>query len=178
MIVLHALLLAVVVSIDTLASGFAYGTSNTKVPLRNLIVIDIICSVLLGVGLFCGLYISNYISPLATRIISATTLITIGCYKLVRKSAKEAPKSALGWVETIILAVILSIDGMAVGIGASIHNTSVAFCLIAIAFSLVTDFVFFIFGHKIGQKATQKTRLDLAWLSGVVLIILGLIRLF
>jgi putative Mn2+ efflux pump MntP len=183
MIILSALLLAVVISIDTLAAGFSYGTSNTKVPIRHLIVIDIIGSSLLGMALFIGFYIGNYINSSATIIISVVILVLMGGYKLVayfRKTGKEItkPHRKIGWTETIILALILALDGVAVGFGASIHNTSIIFCISVIAFSLVTDFTFFIFGVNLGKKLTKKTRLDLSWLSGAVLIILGIIKLF
>ena len=183
MVILSALLLAVVISVDTLASGFAYGTSNTKVPMRHLIVIDLIGSTLLGLALFLGYYISGYIYPLATKIMSIVILVSIGGYKLVAyflRKVKETPTNPrnISWTETLIIAIVLALDGMAVGFGASIHNTSILFCVCAIAFSLVTDFCFFISGSSLGRKLTKKTRLDLSWLSGAVLIVLGIIKLF
>ena len=183
MMMFSALLLAVVISIDTLASGFSYGASNTKVPVRHLVVIDLICSALLGLALFLGVYISHYINTNTTKLLSAGILKAIGCYKLAvyfLKKAKEIPniQRQIGWVETIVLGLVLALDGMAVGFGASIHNTSLAFCLIAISFSLVTDYAFFRLGHHLGRKLTKKTRLDLSWLGGAVLIILGAIKLF
>jgi len=183
MIVFSALLLAVVISIDTLASGFAYGTSNTKVPIRHIIVIDLICSLLLGISLFFGLYISGCIDYKATKIVSIVILKAMGGYKLVTyfiRKTKEVPNTPrrIGWAETIVLGLVLAVDGMAVGFGASIHSTSLVFCLSAIAFSLITDFVFFMLGHRTGRKITKKTRLDLSWLSGAVLILLGAIKLF
>ena len=183
MIIFSALLLAVVISIDTLASGFAYGTSNTKVPIRHLIVIDLIGSALLGAALFTGYYISTHINSTATKFISFAILVAIGCYKLVVyfiQKSKETHKkpSQIGWTETIILALVLATDGIAVGFGASIHNTSLVFCFAVIGFSLVTDFTFFIVGSTLGRKLTKKTRLDLSWLSGVVLVLLGVVKLF
>jgi len=183
MLILSALLLAVVISIDTLAAGFSYGTSNTKVPILRLVVIDLIGSTLLGLALFFGFYIGHVIPPATTKIISVVILKSIGGYKLIvyfRRKVKEIPNNPrkIGWMETIILALVLALDGIAVGFGASIHNTSVVFCLSVIAFSLVTDFTFFIIGANLGRKLTKKIRLDLSWLSGVVLIMLGFIKLF
>jgi putative Mn2+ efflux pump MntP len=180
MVIFSAFLLAVIVSIDTLASGFAYGTSNTKVPFRHIFVLNIICSVTLGLSLFLGLYIGKLFAPKATEIIGAVILISVGTYKLLQyfgKNTSQIPQlqSIIKWRETILLALILSLDGVAVGIGFSIHNSSLGFCFAVIGFSLVTDFLFFIAGNRIG-KITKKTRLDLSWLSGVVLIILGAVK--
>ena len=115
--------------------------------------------------------------------LAAVVTAAMGGYKLViyfLKKTKEISVNPrkIGWTETIILALVLALDGIAVGFGASIYNTSLLFCLSVVAFSLVTDFVFFIFGHHLGKRLTKKTRLDLSWLSGAVLIILGIIRLF
>jgi len=180
MIVFTALILAAVISIDTLACGFAYGTSNTKVPLRNVLVINIICSVAVSAALFLGYLISNYISSEITMWLSVGILVLIGSYKLVQwfcsKGTVKVPRQ-INWPETIILAAVLSLDGLAVGIGVSIYGVSLAFCFLVTAFSFVTDPLFFIAGHKLGEKTTKKTRLDLSWLSGVVLIMLGLIKL-
>ena len=181
-IILSALAFALVISVDTLAAGFSYGTSNTRVPLRNLTVIDVICSALLGTALFVGLHLSVVFSSSATKILSAGILVSIGTYKLAASlCVKQAhtPKHArqIKWTETLILGGVLALDGMAVGLGASIHSASVAFCITVIAFSLVTDFVFFRVGQNLGRKITKKTRLDLSWLGGIVLVILGVVKL-
>jgi len=174
--------LAVVISIDTLASGFAYGTSNTKVPLSHVIVVDLICSLTVSIALFFGYLVGRYISSTVTLSLGVGILVLLGGYKIIQyfinKSNGTSPTPRrIKWSETITLAMVLSLDGLAVGIGVSIHNTTLAFCFIVLCFSLVTDLVFFILGHKIGTKATKKTRFDLSWLSGAVLIILGVIKL-
>lgn len=183
MAILSAFILAVVISIDSLAVGFAYGTSNIKVPLRHVIIIDIICSITVGIALFLGLMMSHYIPTVITQWLSISTLVLMGGYKAIQYFAKRNNKTVpitrqISWSETITLAIALSLDGLAVGVGVSIHDTTLAFCLMVLACSLVTGLVFFIVGHKIGAKTIQKTRFDLSWLSGVVLIILGVIKLF
>lgn len=183
MTIFSAFILAIVISIDTLAAGFAYGTSNIKVPLRHVAVIDIICSTMVCLALFLGLLIGHYIPTVITQWLSAGTLMLMGGYKVIHYLVNRNDKTMqttrhISWSETITLAIALSLDGLAVGVGVSIHNTAMAFCFIVLAFSLAADFVLFILGHKIGTKTTQKIRLDLSWLSGVVLIILGVARFF
>lgn len=183
MIIFSALFLAVVISIDTLAAGFAYGANSIKVPLRHIIVFDIISSVTVGIALFFGYIVGNYMPPAMTLGLSIGILVFLGCYKLLqcfitKVKGKTISPRQISWAETITLAVGLSLDGLAVGIGVSIHNVTLVFCLVATLFSLVIDLIFFIIGHRIGDKTTKKTRLDLSWLSGVVLIFLGLLKLF
>ena len=53
-IICTALLLTVAVSIDTLASGFAYGAAKTRVPFTHVLVINFVGSLFLGISLFLG----------------------------------------------------------------------------------------------------------------------------
>ena len=141
MIILSALVLAVVVSIDTLASGFAYGSSNIKVPLQHVFIIDAIGSVFLSAGLLFGFLVSHLIYSELTQVLSLCILIAIGCYKIITYLIKKIKKTAIPceikWTETIALAIALSFDNIAVGIGAAIHNASIVFCIAVIVLSQI-----------------------------------------
>jgi len=183
MTILSALVLAVIVSIDTFASGFGYGASKTKVPLRHIVVIDIIGSILLGSGLLLGFLVGHLVHTDITKVLSIGILVAMGGYKILSFVVKRIKKSVdvpceIKWTETIVLAVALSFDNMAVGIGAAIHDASLVFCIAVIVFSIATDFLFFISGHSLGEKVTKKTSLDLSWLSGVVLITAGALKIW
>lgn len=182
MIIFSALIFAVIVSMDTLATGFTYGIINIKVPLRHAVAINIICSISVGLALFIGYIAGHYIPTAVTLYLGVGILVFIGLYKLIqyfinKRNGIVPATYQIKWPETITLAILLSIDGFAAGIGAAIHNASLAFCLLSLVFSFITDIVFFTIGFKIGSKITQKTRFDLSWLSGAVLIILGAIKL-
>lgn len=77
--------------------------------------------------------------------------------------------------EAVYLAVALSLDGLAVGFGAGIANTSP---LLLITFSLVTNMLAVMLGHHLGNKVAQKLSLDFNWISGVMLIFLAVMKLF
>ena len=77
-------------------------------------------------------------------------------------------------VEAIALALALSLDGLAIGFGAALGNTSILTVLIA---SLITDLALIIFGLYLGHKLAKKTGLNLSWLSGVILIIIAFMNL-
>ena len=183
MTILSAFVLAVVISIDTLATGFVYGTSKIKVPLKHVLVIDAIGSILLSAGLFFGFLLSNIIHPEITNILSIGILVAMGCYKILTYLIKKIKKTAnapcnIKWTETIVLAIALSFDNIAVGIGAAIHNASVVFCIAVLISSIVTDFFFFVFGYSFGKKVIEKTSLDLSGLSGAVLVLIGVLKLW
>lgn len=76
--------------------------------------------------------------------------------------------------EASSLAVALSLDGLAVGIGAGL--ASVNFIEIIII-SLIFGIIAVLSGCYIGYKIAEKTSLNLSWISGVLLIILAIIKI-
>ena len=77
--------------------------------------------------------------------------------------------------ESLYLASALSFDSIAVGFGDSLGSSeylnSVILCFVigVVAVSL---------GQIIGKKLVEKSNLNLSWLSGIILMILAVKRLF
>lgn len=76
--------------------------------------------------------------------------------------------------EALYLAVALSLDSLAVGFGSSLGNTNY---LHVIALSLVVGIISIWSGIFLGKKIVEKTNINLSWLSGIMLIILGILKL-
>ena len=77
--------------------------------------------------------------------------------------------------EAVLLALSLSLDGIAVGFGAALADVNGVLVLL---WSLITDLLFLFAGHFIGRKIAAKTNVNLSWLSGVFLIGLASSKLF
>ena len=77
--------------------------------------------------------------------------------------------------EAVSLAIALSLDGFAVGFGAALANVN---GLAIFLCSLITGMIAVILGCYLGNKIASKTKLNLSWLSGVILIILAFSKLF
>jgi putative sporulation protein YtaF len=78
-------------------------------------------------------------------------------------------------VEAAVLAISLSLDGMAVGFGASLVNVNgVAVFL----WSLLTNAIAVLLGCHMGNRLVQKVGFNLSWLSGFVLIGLAFSKFF
>lgn len=75
--------------------------------------------------------------------------------------------------EAFALAVSLSLDGLAVGLGAGMVQISI---LEIFLFSLVTDMVAVVVGQKLGYTIAKKTQLNLSWMSGAILFVLALTK--
>ncbi|WP_353095326.1 sporulation membrane protein YtaF [Tissierella praeacuta] len=76
--------------------------------------------------------------------------------------------------EAIYLATALSLDSLAVGFGSSLGNINY---LQVIGLSLVVGMISIYSGLFIGKKIVEKTKINLSWLSGIILMVLGLLKL-
>ena len=77
--------------------------------------------------------------------------------------------------EAVVLAVSLSLDGFAVGLGAAIIGINV---WILLFFTLVTGFIALLLGGWLGNKAANRIRFNISWLAGIILIGLAFAQLF
>lgn len=76
--------------------------------------------------------------------------------------------------EAVSLAAALSLDGLAVGIGAAFGSTNV---LMAAALSFTLGLAAVLLGGLLGNRAAGRLKLDLGWLSGAMLIIIAFVKL-
>ncbi|MDR0461883.1 MAG: manganese efflux pump [Christensenellaceae bacterium] len=197
-LIASALLLTLSLSADCFATGFAYGANKIKIPFQSAMVINLTCTCVLALSLFCGKAIGHYIPASVTLAICASILITLGLAKIFGKFIKRIlqksrhsfikiltkPEEAdfdkskvLSKKEAVVLALALSLDGLAVGVGTGLVLNWIGY-LIIIGFSLVTDIALLISGALVGRKVATRTKLDLSWASGVILIAIAFIKLF
>lgn len=197
--ILEALLLTLAISLDAFASGFAYGANKIRIPLRSILLITIIGSTFLGISLFFGAGIGQFVSPVVATVISSVILITLGLSKIFGGLIKNIiskrkntllkvcaePTSAdldkskmLSIKEAALLAVALSLDALAVGVGAGITSLSLEFYLIVIGLSLAMDVILMSLGVLLGTKVAKKTKVNLSWVGGLILIGVAVMNIF
>ncbi|MBU5484681.1 sporulation membrane protein YtaF [Clostridium sp. MSJ-11] len=76
--------------------------------------------------------------------------------------------------EALYLAVALSLDSLAVGFGSSLGSINY---IQVILLSLISGMIAVLSGLFLGKKFVEKSKVNLSWLSGVLLIILAILRL-
>jgi len=76
--------------------------------------------------------------------------------------------------ESFYLALALSLDSLAVGVGSSLCSINYLQVLIL---CFIIGFIAVSLGVFLGRKFAQKLHLELSWLSGVLLIVLAIIRI-
>ncbi|MCL2203620.1 MAG: sporulation membrane protein YtaF [Defluviitaleaceae bacterium] len=72
--------------------------------------------------------------------------------------------------EAAVLALSLSLDGFAVGLGAALLGLQAGWVL---TFSLLANALALLLGSALGNKAAQNLRFNISWLAGVLLIVLA-----
>jgi putative sporulation protein YtaF len=88
LVFLEALMLASALSLDAFIASFAYGSNKIKIPFSSVQVINIICSVILGISLLAGSFVRSYIPESVTALICFFILCALGVVKLLDSMTK------------------------------------------------------------------------------------------
>lgn len=76
--------------------------------------------------------------------------------------------------EASYLAIALSLDSLAVGFASSLGKVN---CILVVLFSLIASVITIRGGLAIGKKLAETSKVDLSWLSGVLLLVLAILKL-
>lgn len=180
-LIIEALLINLSLCLDAFVAGIAYGAGKIKLPFFSLIIINLICTAFLAFSLFIGRVAGGLISEDAAKWFSFGLLLCIGIIKLAGHfNACKNPAAAdkdnsrhISAAEAAALAVALSIDGLAVGFGAGLSTAAVWWI---IGLSLLTDPAALLGGKTLGSALASKTKINLGFLSGVLLILLAVLK--
>jgi putative Mn2+ efflux pump MntP len=181
-LVLEAMLITLACSMDCLVTGFSYGVNKIKIPVPSMLIINIVASLVLGLSLVLGAWISRYIPLNVTLIISSATLVMIGAYKIFfgiknHESADKDKNKILSPVEAIVLALALSLDGLGIGLGAGLVFVGMTVVAMVVGFSLVINFAFLALGQKLGNITVKRIKINLSWLAGMLLVLLAVLKI-
>lgn len=149
------------------------------VPEGILIIISFITLMILGIYyLFEGIIKSSLKkSPDPNKRIKINLFklrVIIDIYMDQTKADFDYSKH-LNSKEALYLAFALSLDSLAVGFGSSIVKIN---CWQVILFSLISGIIAIGSGLFVGRKLALKSKIDLSWLGGIILIILAIMKLF
>lgn len=75
--------------------------------------------------------------------------------------------------EALYLGIALALDSLIIGLGAALTTINL---VQVICFSLIFNSLALIIGAHIGKEFTKKVDIDISWLSGLILIILALLK--
>lgn len=205
---MEALLLIVALSLDAFVASFSYGVNQIKIPVRSCVLMNAICSALLGVSMLIGNCFGTLLPAWAVKGAGFGLLLVMGLVKLfdgvikawiakhkhakrqiqfrffslhmilqIYADATEADSDAsrsLSVKEAAGLAVALSFDSLAAGFGAGIQRGGISFTILL---SFLAGVLCVFAGERLGKKISYKLDWDISWLSGVLLIVLAVLKL-
>jgi len=87
--VLQAAAIAISISIDALAVSFAYGCKKIKIPMLSLLMINAICTTVIGLSFLFGLALVQHIPQWLATGLSFSILLIIGLAKLFDSITKS-----------------------------------------------------------------------------------------
>lgn len=209
MLILETILLALATSLDSLVAAFGYGSSKIKVPFSSALVMSSINTVILGISVAIGYFLSGVISDTVSKWISFGLLLGIGIFKFFSELLKiwlnkrvqlekamsfkifkfhlmlcvmadsqkadldKNQRISLG--EATLLGLVFSVDGIGVGLSNGVSNP---YCYLFIIVSFFAVFGALFLGDFLGNKFAKIAKINLSWLSGLLLIMLGISKLF
>lgn len=149
-----------------------YLPENTT-SIISFLILAILGSYYLVESIFESLMEDNVFTKKRIKIKLFDFRLTIDAYIDRIKSAFDDPKK-LGPREAICLASALSLDSIAIGFSTGLGSVNL---LLVASLSILFHLIAVKCGLTIGIKSVEKTKFNLSWLSGIVLITLGLLKL-
>lgn len=199
--------LSLALSLDAFATSLAYGGNGVRIPLVSAFLINIICVITFGISLSFGMVFGAFVPNALFRCICFGVLFISGVAKLLDNWAKTLIKKGnncqkhfnfllfnfrivlniyadpmaadadrskdITPLEACSLALALSLDSLTVGFGAAFLGISPLWVLCS---SFLLNGLAILCGTALGGKAV-KSNPKLAYLSGVILIILAFSKL-
>ena len=203
--ILSSILLAFSSSIDSLIIGIAYGVKQIRIKFIINLVISIIVTLTTFLAMCLGRLICDYIPADICNYIGSTLLIIVGLYMIwdyYKKEHKHTEENSVEFInsldydqiiefnktadidgsgnieisEAITLALSLSINNLALGIGASISGISIILTtILTFVFSVIT----MIIGLKLGSRYLSKIFGEYSPLiSAVIIRAMGIFEFF
>ena len=203
--IFSSILLAFSSSIDSLIIGIAYGVKQIRIKLIINLVISIIITLTTFLAMCLGHLICDYIPTSICNYIGSSLLIIVGLYILwdyYEKKHKHTEENLVEFInsldydeivelnktadingsgnieisEAITLALSLSINNLALGIGASISGISIFLTtILTFVFSIITMSI----GLKLGSRYLSKIFGEYSPLfSAIIIIAMGIFEFF
>ena len=200
---LSTLFFCVASSSDSFIIGLSYGTKNIKINFWSNFLVAWISCVGTFLAMLLGKSIYNIMPQQYTRILGSLLLVLFGIYilisssklkesKTIERNVNEGAKHYHDYIErpelldknnskeielkeAVLLGIILSVNNIGIGIGASISGLNMN---ITSFLSLIFSLIFIKLGFEIGNKVSSRGLAKYAeFISAALIIILGIYEL-
>lgn len=172
------------VSFDGFTIGCSYGLRNFKSSFYTNIVIFLVSAAFTALALFCGKLILLFVSQDLGTYLGTGFLLLLGIYTIINGySAKQSEECIdacrkINFKESLFMAIAVSIDAFSAGLGYGMTGHSSMMIPIGVGFFHA---LFLSIGIVISRKTINNfcfSKRFLSVLSGIIIIAVGLSRLF
>lgn len=188
-------ILLTIFSFDSLLVSISYSIKKISISFKSILLISSISSISLLISLIIGSEIKNILNPLMGNIMCFIFLLLLGLYNIFQdkikiilsKNNKQIIKiyldetnadldnsKSLNFKESIFLSIVLSLDSLIGGISIGFMNYSIIHIVIL---SLVLNIIFIFIGNNIGKKIGNLINFNSNYITGIILIILGIFKI-
>lgn len=190
---MNFIMLAISVSIDALGIGLSYGMRKSKISLILNVLIGFIVFIMCLIGFSIGNLLSMFFSDFILVLIGSFLLLILGSQIIIKEIIKikeikrrrnmNMSENELCYIEeitikdAILLAMTISIDAMAAGIGASLIGIKTIFFPVLV---MVAHILFLNLGMYLGKNVKNISNIPQnLWsiISGVLLIVIAIMKL-
>jgi len=196
--ILSVILFALSSSSDNLIVGLSYGAKKVKINFMNNFIISFISGIGTFIAMLFGKALLQFIPIKCSNIIGSGILIVLGLcllINLLRKGNKDKSdfqlyenalrnpeiidtnnSKTIESKEAIVLGIVLCLNNIGLGIGASITGLNIFLTSIS---SLIFSMVFIPIGYCIGEKMLSNKLSKYSEIISIsIIIILGIYELF
>lgn len=172
---LNVLLLIAALTTDSFVVSFSYGAQNVKMSMRMILVMNLVMSSLLAGGGWTGRIMEGFFPRNIALMAGALVLLAMGGYRMIKcllnRNAQENREiRELDYFQGILLAVILSLDGLAAGIGTGLVQAEESLLIPGV---FLGGILMMEAGWRAGNHFQHVFQRDISWISGICLLFLG-----
>jgi len=203
-LILQTFLLVFALGVDALVCSFSYGVSKIRIPLKSMLVINLITLLLLAFGIMIARILGEFFPPVFVYALSFLILFVLGLFKIFEGAIKGMIKRHegsrnfrfsmfnLGFVLQVYAqyeladsddSKVLSIKeaiplAFAVGFDGFSVGLSIGLLQTHTAFLLGMSFIVGVacvaLGEYLGRKVARKISFDFSIVSGLILILIAI----
>ena len=179
----NTLILSLFSSLDAFGIGITYGLKNTKFSFPSQIAFFCVALISTFVSVFLGNGLKNYLSVSLANFIGSTIIIGIGIYTIYdsfknHKDFDFDKSNDINAKEAITLSLSVTADSLCIGLGSSLIGINTFLFPIFVA---IFHLSFLLLGDILGKNILGIGRVpNQLWnvISGIILILIGIIRCF
>ena len=171
------ILLVLAVSLDALSFGLAQGFNKNSISLFYAFCMSMLSTILFAIPLYISSFIYKYLNSSVCYIINGIILLLLGLFYLknavFKNISKQGTNNALNFKNCMVAVLPISLDAI---FTAFLSGYELNYIIFGIVFYFTITLLFIYIPNKIALKISKKSKIDIDWLSGIIFIVLAILK--